>query len=259
MLDDLDPFYQGLVKSTLDYDLFKKSLGALNWAQGQLNTLLVKYTIDLKRTTKLELINKLRKAFSGRISSVMKQIKNNLDYLEQCRKTMKAYPSLKTRVNTIVIAGVPNVGKSTLLAVLTGSKPKTASYPFTTQHLNLGYDAEGNQYIDTPGLLDRPLAKRNPAERHAILALKHLAHIVIFVIDPTAACGYTITEQRNLLAEIRKTFSQPIIVVSNKVDTGEKFKNAVEVSAKEGTGIDKLKKEITSLISQKSKQEKPQE
>ncbi len=251
--DQLAPFYQELVKATLDYGLLKQSLGAVNWAKKQITGLLHKYTKEVSLTTRLPHFNKLRIAFSGRASSVMKQIKDNLAYLEQCRKTMKGYPSLKTKVNTIVIAGAPNVGKSTLLAVLTGSKPETAPYPFTTLRLNLGYDAEENQYVDTPGLLDRPFDKRNPIEKQAILALKHLATIIIFIIDPTEMCGYPILEQRNLLAEIKQTFTQPIILVANMVDIGGKFKGAIEISAKEGTGIDKLRKEITSLLSQKAK------
>ncbi len=166
--DQLAPFYQELVKATLDYGMLKQSLGAVNWAKKQITGLLHKYTKEISQTTRLPHFNKLRIAFSGRASSLMKQIKDNLTYLEQCRKTMKEYPSLKTKVNTIVIAGAPNVGKSTLLAVLTGSKPETAPYPFTTQNLNLGYDAEENQYVDTPGLLDRPLEKRNQIEEKNI-------------------------------------------------------------------------------------------
>ncbi len=251
--DQLAPFYQELVKSTLDYDLLKKSLGAVNWAKKQIAGLTIKYRGELARAQQVMLINKTRTAFSGRISSVIKQIKDNLRYLEESRKIMKGYPSLKTKANTIVIAGAPNVGKSTLLAALTGSKPETAHYPFTTQKLNLGYDAEDNQYVDTPGLLDRPLAKRNPIEKQAILALKHLATIIIFVIDPTETCGYTIIEQRNLLSDIKESFTQPIILVANKSDTGATYKGAIEISAKEGTGIDKLRKEINSIISQKAK------
>ena len=251
--DQLAPFYQELVKATIDYAMLKQSLGAVNWAQKQITGLLHKYTKELSLTTRLGHFNKLRIAFSGRTSSVMKQIKENLTYLEECRRIMKKYPSLKTKVNTVVIAGAPNVGKSTLLAALTGSKPQTATYPFTTQTLNLGYDAEGNQYVDTPGLLDRPLEKRNAIEKQAILALKHLATIIVFVIDPTEECGYPVPDQRNLLSEIKHLFSQPVIVVSNKSDTGAIFKHSIEVSAKKGTGIDKLKKEIISALSQISK------
>ena len=252
-IEQLAPFYQELIKATLDYAMLKQSLGAVNWAKKQITGLLHKYTKEISQTTKIEQFNKLRIAFSGRTSSIMKQIKENLEYLENARRTMKGYPSLKTKINTIVITGAPNVGKSTLLAVLTGSKPEIASYPFTTQKLNLGYDAEGNQYVDTPGLLDRPFEKRNPIEKQAILALKHLATIIVFVIDPTEACGYTIPEQQNLLNEIKKEFSQPIIIAANKADTGAKFKHAIEISAKEGTGIDKLKKEIRTFLDKTAK------
>ncbi len=243
--DSLAPFYQELVRCTVDYDQLKKSLGALNWAKKQVILLLDKYLGELHRTQRIELINKTRTAFSGRTSSVMKQVKDNLLYLEECRKIMKSYPSLKTSVKTIVIAGMPNVGKSTLLACLTGSKPEIASYPFTTQKLNFGYDKDDNQYVDTPGLLDRPLIKRNRIEKQAILALKHLASVIVFVFDPTESSGYSVKEQEALLREIKKEFSLPVILVSNKADIGEPVKNAISVSAKDCSGI----KEVQTAIS----------
>lgn len=253
--DQLAPFYQELVKCTLDYAMLKQSQGALAWAKRQITGLLHKYTKELSSARKLGQYNKLRTAFSGRASSVMRQIKENLAYLEECRKIMKKYPALRTKVNTIVIASAPNVGKSTLLAALTGSKPQTAHYPFTTQTLNLGYDANGNQYVDTPGLLDRPFEKRNPIERQAILALKHVATIIVFVIDPTETCGYTLKEQQNLLQEIKNAFDRPIILAANKADTGATYKHAIEISAQKGTGIDKLRKEITFLLSRQARPE----
>lgn len=161
---------------------------------------------------------------------------------------MRNYPTLKTGKPTIVIAGAPNVGKSTLLATLTGSKPQTASYPFTTQDLNLGYDAEGNQFIDTPGLLDRPLSERNTIEQHAILALKHVATLIVFIIDPTETCGYSIKEQENILTEIKTLFNQPLVLVSNKADTGNTYKNAIFISAKTGQGIDELRSKIKDAL-----------
>lgn len=248
-IDHLAPFYQELIFCTLEIDTLKQSLGALTWAKGQITGILHKYTKEITQSSLPE-INDKRRAFSGRISSILKQIKPNLEYLEYARTVMKSYPSLKTKVNTIVIAGAPNVGKSTLLARLTGSAPKTAPYPFTTTKLNLGYDAEENQYIDTPGLLDRELDKRNKVEKQAILALKHLATVIVFVIDPTENCGYPISEQRNLLAQIKHIFTQPVLVVSNKIDTGKSFKNSIEVSAMTGEGIQKLQQEIKKAMSQ---------
>ncbi len=247
-IDSLDQFYVELIRCTLDYDNLKRSLGALMWARRQIQEIERMHIRKIKGTRQLEMINKTRTAFSGRVSSFMKQIGKNLQYLDYARKTMKSFPSIKTGRDTIVIAGSPNVGKSTLLAVLTGSKPEVAHYPFTTKTLNLGYDAKKRQYIDTPGLLDRPLQERNTIEKQAILALKHVAKLIIFVIDPTESCGYSVPEQRHLLIEIKNMFKLPIIVASNKSDTGAKFKNAILISAKEGIGIDELKDEIDKLL-----------
>ncbi|PIN74699.1 hypothetical protein COV18_05765 [Candidatus Woesearchaeota archaeon CG10_big_fil_rev_8_21_14_0_10_37_12] len=243
-IDDLDPFYLELIKCALDYVLLKKSLGALNWAGKQIKSVQYEVKGRLYGARTADHVIKARVAFSGRVSSVMKQIKKNLEYLEEARKIMKSFPSIKTDINTVVIAGFPNVGKTTLLAALTGSTPKIAHYPFTTQTLNLGYEGKEIQYVDTPGLLDRPLSARNPIERQAIIALKHVAKIILFVIDPTETCGYTVKQQKNLLLEIKKAFKLPIILVSNKADQNVEFEKAMKVSAKEKTGIDELKKEI---------------
>lgn len=256
-LDDLAPFYHELVKCTLDYDEFKKSLGAITWAKQQFKRILDEHKKRLSRAEGG--IVAIRKSFSGRVSSIAKQIKPNLDFLEKARKTLKTFPSLKTGRSTIVIAGAPNVGKSTLLAMLTGSTPETATYPFTTKTLNLGYDPDGNQYIDTPGLLDRPINERNTIEQHSILALKHLASLIIFIIDPTELCGYTIPEQQHLLNDIKKQFPQPVLLVSNKADTGATYKNALPVSAKTGQGIDQLKQEIISALRRTATPSQPQE
>jgi len=258
-IDHLAPFYKELVRGTIDTGMYKQSLGALGWAKKQVQILFIKHDKEMARSRLMSDINRIRKSFSGRISSVMKQIKDNLNYLDECRKVMRRYPALKTGRPTIVIAGAPNVGKSTILAVLTDSAPETATYPFTTKKLNLGYDPEGNQYVDTPGLLDKPLAERNKIERQAILALKYLASLIVFVIDPTETCGYTILQQRNLLNDIRKSFPQKIILVSNKSDRGATFKNSIEVSATKGTGMPQLKKAISDELSQLATQESPQE
>lgn len=251
-IDELDPFYVELIKCTLDYTMLKKSLAALGWAKRQIQTLQREYTQKIRRVKQLEQVNKTRAAFSGRVSSVMKQIRKNLEYLEHTRKVMRQFPSIKTGRKTIAFAGAPNVGKSTLLSVLTSSKPQVAHYPFTTKKLNIGYDSKKRQYIDTPGLLDRPIADRNPIERQAILAIKHVADIIVFVVDPTEECGYTIAEQRNLLNEVRKRFKLPIIVVANKADKPGTFRNSIEVSAKENIGIDELKKEIEKMLSEEN-------
>lgn len=247
----MDLFYLELVKATLDYYMLKKSLGALNWAKKQISTLFMRYNEKIKKNRQLETINKHRNEFYGRTVSVIKQIKKNLEYLERARKIMREYPAIKTGVPTIVIAGYPNVGKSTLLKALTGAKPEIASYPFTTKKIMLGYIEEKIQFIDTPGLLDRPVEKRNRIEQQAILALKYLAQKIIFMLDPSETCGYNIKDQIQLMNELKKTLSIPTIVVLNKTDLASKEQmekvsdiKAIPISAEKKQGIDELKKAI---------------
>ncbi len=247
-IDELPEFYNELFKCTLDVDKIKKSLGAINWAKKTIKETGHKYSREIRTTKDPTKFEKIRRAFYGRVSSMVKQISKDLVNLENTRKTMKRFPALKTSMYTIVLAGAPNVGKSSLLAELTGTKPKIAHYPFTTQDLNLGYDKD-IQYIDTPGLLDRPLDKRNKIEKQAIIALNKLAKIIVFIIDPSESCGYSITEQENILKDIKKIFKLPVIVVANKIDLEcKKFKADFEISIKEKKGIKELKEKILSTI-----------
>ena len=69
-IDKLDVFYQELIKATLDYASMKKSLGSIKWAVDQVNGLLRKYKEKIKMTQKIGLINKHRKGYYGRVSSL---------------------------------------------------------------------------------------------------------------------------------------------------------------------------------------------
>ncbi len=246
-LDQLPPFYNELVRCTLDYGQIKKSLGAVQWALKRIGILYVQYHTKIKKTKDMPSVNKYRTEFYGRVSSVVKQIKAELAYLEEARRVMKDYPRIKTNMPTVIIAGYPNVGKTTLLKALTGSAPDIASYPFTTQKLMLGY-AKGVQFIDTPGLLDRPLAKRNKIERQAILALKHLTSLIIFVFDPSESCGYTMAEQKKLLKQVREMLKSKIIIVSSKTDLAQGKPQGLAISGSTKKGLKELWESIRESL-----------
>jgi nucleolar GTP-binding protein len=128
---------------------------------------------------------------------------------------MKGFPSIKTKVFTVAIAGFPNVGKTTLLSRMTGSMPEIANYAFTTKNLNMGYadiDNHKVQFIDTPGTLNR-FEKMNPVERQAYLAIKYCADIVVFVLDNSDQ-SYDINDQKKLLASVENIGKEVIIYLS---------------------------------------------
>ena len=136
-------------------------------------------------------------------------------------------PRVDLILPSVVIAGYPNVGKSTLVGKISSAQPQISEYPFTTKQIYLGiyYDQYKSRYfqvIDTPGILDRPMSQRNSIEKQAILALNTIATIIIFIFDPTAASGYDVPSQIKLLEEVQQIFSEdleiPIKIVINKID-----------------------------------------
>jgi len=219
--NQLAPFYQELVRTVLDLDELKRSLGAVRWVSDKIGGLTKDSVRRIDACVELTKINAIRREHYGRCASTLKQIGKDLISLDKARKTLKDLPTIKTSVPTVVIAGIPNVGKSTLLSALTGAKPAIQPYPFTTRHLMLGYaniDGKQVQFIDTPGILDRPASDRNPIERRAALAIRHLAKLILFVIDPTLHSGFSVEEQLSLLKDLRKEFDAPFVVLVNKAD-----------------------------------------
>jgi len=257
-IPELDQFYQELVGLLIDIRQFRKSMGALSWAHDFITSLEIQYRKRL-RGTPLKSLSAVRGEFYGRLSSAMKQIKTDLTFLEDARIRLKKLPAIKD-LPTIVIAGYPNVGKSSLLKSLTGAEPDIQPYPFTTKNLLIGYVDDKIQIIDTPGLLDRPDDLRNPIEKRSLVALEHKANLILFLLDPTETCGYKFDKQLSLYSEIKDTFGKtPIVVCMTKSDMPEAQRQlpknlapVLHISTKTGAGIIELRKSLLKSIDWKT-------
>ena len=255
-LDDLSPFYQELIDVSIGIEKLKRATGVLLWARTTIEKYEKTYRYKIRTAKKEEDIYRLRKEFYGKVASVLKKIDDQFTFLAKAREELKKLPSFEDTF-TVVIAGPPNVGKSTFLQAMTGAKPKVDVYPFTTKQILVGYferKYKRYQIVDTPGLLDRRLADRNQIERQAIMALEHLANVVVFIFDPTETCGFPMEEQKNIYSDIKKAFDVPTIPVLNKSDlfeANEKTKkiSSYACSAKDGTGIDEVIDAILKLES----------
>ena len=246
-INKLHPFYRTLLDLLVDKDEYKKALASLVWAIDKINGFADKYAHKIKGVGKVEEAIKFRKEFYGRTSSILKQIAPKLEYLADVREIIRKLPNINPELPTVVVAGYPNVGKSELVAKLSTAKPEIASYPFTTKGIVVGHtEIKGKrvQIVDTPGLLDRPLEKRNKIEKEAILALKYLASIIVFLLDPSETCGYSMDEQLKLLDEVKMDFNVPILEVENKVDLICTDSSCIKISAKTGEGLEELVGEI---------------
>jgi GTPase len=119
------------------------------------------------------------------------------------------------------LAGLPNAGKSTLLAAVTAAKPKIADYPFTTLHPQLGVvQVAGKSFVlaDIPGLIEGAHEGHGLVDRFLghIERCAVLLHLVdVSAEDPVAA--YRIV-RKELKAYSAALAEKPEIVAFNKVD-----------------------------------------
>ncbi len=254
---NLPPFYHELVEAIFDIDKLRKTLGAVNGTARVIDNIKREQLRRLRYVRSGKEAAVVRRQAYGRVSSVVKRMDDDLTFLRSAALKLSDLPSVYVDMPTIVIAGYPNVGKSTLLKALTGSAPKIASYPFTTTGLQLGYFEHRYlryQVVDTPGLLDRPLERRNSIERQAIAALRHLAKAIVFMLDPSETCGYELKDQLHLLDDVEKMFRGiDVLVVVNKTDLlNEEKINQVRVMrpgvffiiATTGQGVEELREKL---------------
>ena len=254
-IDKLPLFYQEIIDIKIDSDKLKKSLGAIDWARKTIMMVYSTQSRSLIKSGNIDFLKQKQKEIYGRVSSIVKQVDKNLVFLSNAQKILRTFPDIED-IPTVVIAGYPNVGKSSLIRQLSTAKPEIAQYPFTTKQIYVGhiektvhYEKKKYQIIDTPGLLDRPLSERNNIEKQAISALRHLADLIVFVFDPSGTSGYQMNEQMLMLDDIKKLFSDvPFILVENKLDVKNTGSANQKISCITGEGIEDLRQKIFFVL-----------
>ena len=175
------------------------------------------------------------------------------------------YLQLKT-IADIGIIGLPNAGKSSLLASITSATPKIANYKFTTINPNLGvaiYDDKEITLADIPGLIEG-------AHTGVGLGIKFLKHIercktLLHIIDVNEDDLISIYKQvRNELKEYSKELvKKEELIVFNKIDLIDKktldekikkFKNKIKkqvltLSTMKKSSISKIKSKLINYVS----------
>lgn len=143
--------------------------------------------------------------------------------LGEVTKAYKVTLELKT-IADVALVGKPNVGKSTLLSVISNAKPKIADYEFTTLSPNLGvvkfYD-DSFIVADIPGLIDG--ASEGAGLGHEFLAHIERTRLVVHVIDASEYYGNDIVNDYNTINKELKAYNErlgnlPQIVVFTKLD-----------------------------------------
>jgi nucleolar GTP-binding protein len=239
----LTEFEEALVAGAFGDGTLPRALARVRWAEERIRGLASEAERGIARASSPEELGDRVRSCYGRLSSFVREVDPDLERLRAITEFLRHRPSLDPAAPTLVVAGFPNVGKSSLVARLSTARPKIADYPFTTLsiavgHADLGFDRL--QVLDTPGVLGRR-GHRNPAETEATTAVGRAATVVLFVIDPTGRSGYTLADQESLLARWRDEYpALPIVVVETKSDLGPRESDRLQVSAVTGTGMDAL-------------------
>jgi nucleolar GTP-binding protein len=221
-LQEIHPFYADLMNVLYDKDYYKLALGQLHNAKRLIDNIAADYLRLLKYGDSLYRCKQLKRAALGRMVKVLKRQDSNLQYLEEVRQHMGRLPNINPNGRTLLVCGYPNVGKSSFMNKVTRSKVDVQAYAFTTQSLFVGhtdYKLRPFQVIDTPGILDHPLEDRNVIEMQSITAMAHLKSAILYFIDISEQCNYTIGQQVELFFSIADLFKKkPLVVVLNKID-----------------------------------------
>ena len=162
----------------------------------------------------------------GKGNAFFKSPTRQAPHFSQLGEQTKKYDvilELKT-IADVALVGKPNVGKSTLLSVISNARPKIADYNFTTLHPNLGvvkyYD---NAFVvaDIPGLIEG--ASSGAGLGHEFLSHIERTRLLVHVIDASGYYGNIPSEDFKMINNELKLYSDhlsslPQIVVFTKTD-----------------------------------------
>ncbi|WP_254839061.1 NOG1 family protein [Natronomonas marina] len=244
--DDVDAFYYEFADATLSdtdvggVDALRQDLSSVMSAGRQAENIKEEYQGRI-RTADTETARKLRKQAFARLADVTEGVADELLTIGEARDALHTLPDIRADEPAIVVAGYPNVGKSSFVNRLTNADNETAAYPYTTTRLNVGHlEREHVRYqlVDTPGLLDRPAEERNAIESQAVSALTHLADAVLVLLDASEECGYPLERQLDLLSELEAAFDVPVLSVCNKSDRSRDVEADHYMSVETGENVD---------------------
>jgi nucleolar GTP-binding protein len=205
-----------------DADHFRIALGQVSTAKHLIETVSRDYVRLIKYAQSLFQCKQLKRAALGRMATICRRLKDPLVYLEQVRQHLGRLPSIDPNTRTLLICGYPNVGKSSFLRNITRADVDVQPYAFTTKSLFVGhfdYKYLRFQAIDTPGILDHPLEEMNTIEMQSITAVAHLRSAILYFMDLSEQCGYSVGDQIKLFHSIKPLLANKIVyIVINKID-----------------------------------------
>ncbi len=225
LLDSLHPFYWRLIEIEFDRQDIHKAIKCVSRARKISTDLWNKYRYLILASESRGELKRVSTEARGRIMSSIKKCSRGLGLLRDLVIFLQHLPYIDPFLDTVIIAGPPSSGKSTLVRSVSNAKPKVSPYPFTTKTIHIGHYTIGDQkiqVIDTPGILDRDPSEMNQVEKRAAAALTELDGVIVFLLDPSSDAYMELEQQISLAKRIRSLVpNKPMIAFINKIDVAE--------------------------------------
>ncbi|KAJ3697928.1 hypothetical protein LUZ61_001633 [Rhynchospora tenuis] len=266
----LHPYECSLIELTFGEGNYEQILGRVDSFRKKLISVGKEHaSLCAQSSTKREAEERLGEGLK-KVQEAFNQGKNALDDLLYVAKSLRAMPVIDPHLPTLCLVGAPNVGKSSLVRILSSGKPEVCNYPFTTRGVLMGHimlNYERFQVTDTPGLLRRHEDDRNNIERLTLAVLSHLPTAVLYVHDLSGDCGTSADDQFFIYKKIKEKYSNRLWLdvvskcdlledsstsacMSNELDRYKAFGpgGAIPVSVTSGMGVEELKAKVYQLL-----------
>ncbi|XP_047323724.1 nucleolar GTP-binding protein 1 [Impatiens glandulifera] len=272
----LHPYERSLIELTLGDGNYEEVLRKVDALRKKVVSIGKEHaSLCAKSTTKKEAEQRLSEGME-KLEEVFFADGKVVDSLLNNAKTLRAMPVVDLETPILCLVGAPNVGKSSLVRILSTGKPEICNYPFTTRGILMGHIAfnyKHFQVTDTPGLLRRHDNDRNNLEKLTLAVLSHLPTSVLYVHDLSGQCGTSPSDQFLIYKEMKERFSghlwldvvskcdlleeSPVFFSTEKSDDGDveliKYRKlgpdeAIHVSVKSEVGLNELKRRVHEML-----------
>ncbi|KAJ9188584.1 hypothetical protein P3X46_003927 [Hevea brasiliensis] len=272
----LHPYEQSLIELTLGDGNYEEVLRKVDALRKKVLSVGKEHaSVCAKSLTKREALERLNEGLE-KLEETFKREGKAVDALFNIAKTLRAMPVVDLETPTLCLVGAPNVGKSSLVRILSTGKPEVCNYPFTTRGILMGhiaFDFQHFQVTDTPGLLKRCDEDRNNLEKLTLAVLTHLPTAILYVHDLTGECGTSASDQFEIYKEIKERFNDhlwldvvskcdllqesPVVFIAedsngSNLEMARYHKmgpnGAIHVSVTSGEGLNELKVKVHELL-----------
>ncbi|KAF2556115.1 hypothetical protein F2Q68_00017883 [Brassica cretica] len=211
--NDIHPLYMDLLRFVFDKDRYSFSLGQVNTAKDLIASIANDYANLLAFGGSLKECKALKASAVAGMFSVVNEITPGLAYLEQLRQHMGKLPLVDPDAPTILVSGYPHADKTRFVDGIVDFSAKSVAFVVGFS----GYEGSMRcQVID--GVLDKPVFGDCDVVVDA-LALHLGDAIVLFFLDVSGTCGYSVADQVVFFHSVKAVFvDRPLLIVCDESD-----------------------------------------